>query len=461
MLQALYVAITHNQKNVIEFFCKVFFDEWKMSQGDVEKKLNNSPDKALKINPESLGTKVFEKYYLKSNANTQENLPNFQSLVFQGGGVRGIAYLGALRYFLEENKWFLDFQRITKIAGASAGAVTSVLLALGYTPDEIKKLMEGSFTSNKIFDHMSERKEALAGLIKIYNEENENLIAKYWKILKHLFLLWPILRNQYGISQGIEIRDVFDEWISCKTGIKYCTFREMHDLLENGAHKNFKDIYIVAVNINSKTTEVFSWQHTPDMIISDALRCSMSIPVVFTPHGYYIKLPGVSSEKIIKRVQLISDGATSLYVDGGLNDNYPDWVFKNDRSLGFRLLKPDLINKYLYKNSHHHSTPKKDDMTFFSYCYKVISTYFGKQESDFSNRADPKSVVLIDTKGINTIDFEVLDNAGNEKREKLVESGQKGAQEYYVKYNTFFRSNSSAIQPKSTSLDDKKNNLSK
>ncbi len=55
--------------------------------------------------------------------------------VFEGGGVRGIAFLGAIQAMEEEK---VEWQRL---AGTSAGAVIAALLASGYKSDEIRDKM--------------------------------------------------------------------------------------------------------------------------------------------------------------------------------------------------------------------------------------------------------------------------------------------------------------------------------
>jgi NTE family protein len=53
--------------------------------------------------------------------------------VFEGGGVRGIAFIGAIQAMEEEN---VEWERL---AGTSAGAVIAALLASGYKSHEIKE----------------------------------------------------------------------------------------------------------------------------------------------------------------------------------------------------------------------------------------------------------------------------------------------------------------------------------
>ena len=54
---------------------------------------------------------------------------HFRNLVFEGGGVKGIAYIGAMQV-LEEKGILTSVQRV---GGTSAGAINATLLALGYS----------------------------------------------------------------------------------------------------------------------------------------------------------------------------------------------------------------------------------------------------------------------------------------------------------------------------------------
>ena len=58
---------------------------------------------------------------------------SIDSLVFEGGGVRGIAFGGVIRY-LEENN-MLD--NIKNLAGSSAGAIIATGISIGYKSDEM------------------------------------------------------------------------------------------------------------------------------------------------------------------------------------------------------------------------------------------------------------------------------------------------------------------------------------
>ena len=64
-------------------------------------------------------------------------LNNYRNLVFEGGGVKGIAYGGALEKIDELN----ILSGITRVAGTSAGAIAASLLALGYDSRSFSKII--------------------------------------------------------------------------------------------------------------------------------------------------------------------------------------------------------------------------------------------------------------------------------------------------------------------------------
>ena len=62
---------------------------------------------------------------------------HFRNLVFEGGGVKGIAYVGALQVL--EEKGILP--NIVRVGGTSAGAINAVLVGLNYTPAETQQIL--------------------------------------------------------------------------------------------------------------------------------------------------------------------------------------------------------------------------------------------------------------------------------------------------------------------------------
>jgi predicted acylesterase/phospholipase RssA len=68
----------------------------------------------------------------------EELIKPMNTLVFSGGGSKGYAYIGVIKYF-EEKK---ILQKIKCIAGTSIGAFISVLICLGYTSTELKNILK-------------------------------------------------------------------------------------------------------------------------------------------------------------------------------------------------------------------------------------------------------------------------------------------------------------------------------
>jgi len=66
--------------------------------------------------------------------------------VFEGGGVKGIAFVGALQAFEDAGFHWQN------VAGTSAGAVASALIAAGYSAAEMREIMETRVDFHKMMD---------------------------------------------------------------------------------------------------------------------------------------------------------------------------------------------------------------------------------------------------------------------------------------------------------------------
>ena len=94
-----------------------------------------------KISPEDFG--VFQEH-LASRIDNKIDLNNLEYLVFSGGGAKGMAYPGVLKALAESESQEKEgslFDNIKETAGASAGALISLPLAMGYSADEIQDIV--------------------------------------------------------------------------------------------------------------------------------------------------------------------------------------------------------------------------------------------------------------------------------------------------------------------------------
>ena len=181
-------------------------------------------------------------------------------LVFSGGGVRVIAYLGAIQVFHEKN--LLKF--VEEFCGVSAGGLTALMMALGYSI----KVLERFSLEYDFSDLRSLEPDAMFEITETFGLDNgENLQKLIYKILKYK-----------GFSADV-------------------TFQQ---LAESGRAKGIR---FWASDIQNLKPVEFSVKSTPNIPVAFGLQASMAIPLYFKP--------------------LIHPLTKNYLVDGGVFDNYP------------------------------------------------------------------------------------------------------------------------------------------
>ncbi|XP_035670646.1 uncharacterized protein LOC118412112 [Branchiostoma floridae] len=199
----------------------------------------------------------------------------FENLVIEGGGARGVAYVGALRVL--ETAGIL--QNIKRVAGVSAGAITATFVALGLSCADV-----------------AEQAEVDLGKILLSGGYLQTLV-------KPVNLYW-----RYGWETGDGFSTFFGGILEKFTrkdgrpGNPDITFKQLYNM--SGI-----ELCIVVTNLDQMTEEYFHVKTTPNFSIRKAVRMSMSIPGLFQPvlNGYH--------------------GNQDYYVDGGVICNYPIHAF--------------------------------------------------------------------------------------------------------------------------------------
>jgi NTE family protein len=202
----------------------------------------------------------------------------FRNLIFEGGGVKGIAYSGALAVL--EQRGIL--RRIKRVGGASAGAINASLLALGYSLGEIRDILA--------------------------NLDFRNFMDDDWGVLRDA----KRLVRDFGWYKG----DFFRQWmahlVEAKTGNPDATFADL------AKRRGKPKLHLVATNLATRLSQVYSKDYSPALPVADAVRHSMSIPLFFAA------------------VRESDD----LFVDGGVLDNYLIRLFDREKHVANRDRKP-------------------------------------------------------------------------------------------------------------------------
>ena len=207
----------------------------------------------------------------------------YTNLVLEGGGMKGIAYAGALEVL--DSLGISD--SIERVAGTSSGAMNGMMYALGYSGKEIRHL-----NLNTNFGK--------------YNQVGFPLIGGLIRVKK-----------TYGYYKTDKLIEDLGTVMAAKGFSPDLTFEELYIAHQSG--KNVKLLYLTGANLTDQKTEVFSHETYPTMQVLDAVRISISIPMYF--EAVFMQPDGSLVEKND------ADSTTKIMVDGGVLDNYPFFVF--------------------------------------------------------------------------------------------------------------------------------------
>ena len=301
--------------------------------------------------------------------------PIIKSLVFEGAGVRGIAYCGAVQEM--ESKKMMD--GIERVGGTSSGAIIALTISLGYSGKEIENII--SKTNFKKF-----------------NDGGFFFIGGISRLNKY-----------FGWYKGKKAEKWLEKMIKEKTGNENITFEELHQ-------KGFKDLYITGTSLNKQKAVVFSYESYPKMKVKDAVRISGSIPLYFEP--VYIDSLGKAFDHPKQKQGF------DMMVDGGILENFPIHIFDKQQpdlnTIGFRIdHSPQIEND---KGDRTLAEMPVDDLKqYFGAFYNIVIENLNRQRL---NTTDWQRTVSIS-------DGDVLPKVRKLSKEEvsiLIENGRKAVQ---------------------------------
>lgn len=309
-------------------------------------------------------------------------------LVLEGGGVKGIALVGALSA-LAERGW--EFRRI---AGSSAGAVVGALAAAGMTPARMRELLAET--------HLPDFADP--GLLARFGTPGQ----------------WLAVLLDKGIHRG----DVLREWVGAllaEYGVE--TFGDLRIPPDEDpgsplpAERAYR-LVIVAADVSRGRLLRLPWDYAdygldPDrQPVAHAVRASASIPFFYRP----------------VRLKHRGSGTRSYLVDGGVLSNFPVNIF--DRVDG----RPPRFPSFGVKLS---ARPEATHVphrirTSLDFGRALVSTVLSAQ--DQRHLDDPCVVartIFVDTMKVQSTDFDI----DADTRDRLYANGRAATERFLGRWD--------------------------
>lgn len=215
----------------------------------------------------------------------KQNTRHFKNClgVFQGGGCKALAFVGAYREAVDHGVFF------SGVAGTSSGAIIAALIAAGAAPDRLEAaVLDTDFNSfKKCPDPVPVPADAGWGRhILSLSIPKHRTVARF---MTHL-----------GLFSSAKIQEWLERNLKTLLGIN------------KSGQVRFKDLniplHVVATDLRGAKPIVWSTETTPDASVAYAVRCSCTIPIYF-------------------------QAVDSVYVDGGIVSSLPSFVL-NGRQFG-------------------------------------------------------------------------------------------------------------------------------
>jgi NTE family protein len=300
-------------------------------------------------------------------------------LVFEGGGVKGIALVGAFSV-LEEQGF-----ETQNVAGTSAGAIVGSLVAAGFSGKELFDLLQETPFSSFQDEAWEDRIPALGVPLSVLKD--------------------------HGIYEG----KVFHDWIRARLAEK--DIAHFGDLRVAG-ETDPRWMYRLQVVVSDVThhqllllpRDAKVLGKDPDALeVADAVRMSMGIPIFFEP--YTLKVAG-------EEVTL---------VDGGMLSNFPVWVFDSEGvpdwpTFGLKLVDPEpkeVVPGELPEVPIQHSAMKE----LIRYVLGLVGTMTDAHDKIYLERDSFVRTITIPNLGVKATEFDLSESTSA----ALYASGQGAA----------------------------------
>ena len=202
-------------------------------------------------------------------------------VVFEGGGAKGSAFVGALTALTSAG------HTTRRLIGTSAGAITATLLAAGYSPEEMLAAVNEKLNAKPRFasfmDHprsgdFSQAQKDASDTMHVLDSVHLPAIAG--RTLLNLLLDTPLYPTLFSIVEcgGVFGGNAFLLWLIEKLAAKGVAAT---DTFTTFCDRKQVDLSVVASDTTDMEMLVLNQRTAPEVPIAWAVRMSMSIPMIW------------------------------------------------------------------------------------------------------------------------------------------------------------------------------------
>lgn len=164
------------------------------------------------------------------------------ALVFEGGGIKGLCYIGALEKLEELHK--VSLESVKYVGGTSAGSIVAALIASNHSVTDMKDILY-KMDWNKLKDG--------------------NGFFNFFRLFKKL-----------GYHKGESLETFMEKLLFDKVRRRHLTFQQLY--LITGKH-----LRVVGTNLTQGKSFYMDHIHTPNMTVAKGVHISCCLPLFFQP----------------------------------------------------------------------------------------------------------------------------------------------------------------------------------
>ena len=362
-------------------------------------------------------------------------------LVFEGGGAKGMVFVGAIQEFLEQGHTY------DRLLGTSAGAVTAALLAAGYSVEEMLTALSEQENGEPVFagfmgtpPEFSDEEITEGAMRTLLRNLDVPVIPNYIEdgiddALARALLGLSKARHLFAFVErgGWYSAHRFVEWMSRKMdeGAFQGQPRSFGRVTLDGLHKaTGRDLSLVASDTSAGQMLVLNHRTAPGLPLVWAVRMSMSIPLVWPEVLWRREWGGYRGRNLTGH----------LVVDGGLLSNFPIELFVSSAAhitavmgkkhgedvLGLLIDESKPVAAQTVHNTE--PAPTKLDVSQLQVVRRIlrlVDTVTGAHDKMVADGLREK-VVRLPARGYGTTEFDMSDT----RRNALVEAGRQTMKVY-------------------------------